>query len=100
MASIPGDLPISLRSWASNINDNDPKHLLTIIQRINFERGGFHNITEESLSQEIAEAELNNEDGDDDGTSEEDEEEPDRAKELLVARDEILMQIEYALCYP
>jgi mediator of RNA polymerase II transcription subunit 17 len=99
MSSVPGNLPISLRSWTSNSKDNDPRHLPTIIQRINFERGGFHNITEESLRQEIAEAELNNE-GDDDGSSEEeDEEEPDRAKELLAARDEILRQIECVSCY-
>jgi mediator of RNA polymerase II transcription subunit 17 len=95
MSSAPNSFPISLRSWASDAKDNDPKHLPTIIQRINFERGGFHNITEESLRQEIAEAELSNDNGEEGSSEEEEEEEPDRAKELLVARDELLMHIEY-----
>jgi mediator of RNA polymerase II transcription subunit 17 len=100
MGSIPPTFPISLRSWPSTTKDNGPNALPTIIQRINFERGGFQNITEESLRQEIAEAELSNGGADEnDSSDEEDEEEPDRLKEVMTARDEMIKQIEYALSY-
>ncbi|KAH9213816.1 subunit 17 of mediator complex-domain-containing protein [Leptodontidium sp. 2 PMI_412] len=91
MDAIPNEFPISLRSWPS-ANSNDA--LPSIIQRINLERGGFQNITEESLREEIAREELNN--GDNGDSSSEDEEEPDRAKELNAAREEFIGQIEQA----
>ncbi|KAH7312018.1 subunit 17 of mediator complex-domain-containing protein [Rhexocercosporidium sp. MPI-PUGE-AT-0058] len=91
MDTIPNEFPISLRSWPS-ANSNDA--LPSIIQRINLERGGFKNITEESLREEIAREELNN--GDNGDSSSEDEEEPDKAKELNTAREEFIGQIEQA----
>ncbi|KAL2062331.1 hypothetical protein VTL71DRAFT_6597 [Oculimacula yallundae] len=91
MEHIPNEFPISLRPWPS-ANSNDA--LPSIIQRINFERGGFQNITEESLREEIAREELNN--GDTAESSSEDEEEPDKAKELNAAREEFIGQIEQA----
>ncbi|RDL41560.1 uncharacterized protein BP5553_01539 [Venustampulla echinocandica] len=107
MASIPNEFPISLKP--KPLRPTEPT-LPTLIQRINFERGGFHNISEESLRQEIAEAgrtgsrggekgttdeeEEDEEDDDDDG--EDGEEEPDRMKELMKAREEILGQIDGA----
>ncbi len=90
---MPNEFAISLRSWPAN-NGHDPSALPTMIQRINFERGGFLNITEESLRQEIAEEEMNGQDEEDTSSSEE-EEEPDRLKELMIAREELLGQIEY-----
>jgi mediator of RNA polymerase II transcription subunit 17 len=52
------------------------------------------------LRQEIAEAELSNGGADEnDSSDEEDEEEPDRLKEVMTARDEMIKQIEYALSY-
>ncbi|TVY33593.1 Mediator of RNA polymerase II transcription subunit [Lachnellula subtilissima] len=97
MASIPNEFPISLKSWPSS-NSNDPTSLPTLIQRINFERGGFRDISEESLRQEIAESEAEGSNGEDDGSSEEEEgdEEADRMKELMTARDEMLVQLEAA----
>jgi len=93
MGSLPDDFAVSLKARpSSKTNPNLP----SLIERINIERGGFQNITEESLRQEIAEAELDNEDGDENGTSDEEEEEPDRMKELMTSREEILGQIEYA----
>ncbi|KAH7390223.1 subunit 17 of mediator complex-domain-containing protein [Cadophora sp. MPI-SDFR-AT-0126] len=91
MDALPNEFPISLRPWPS-ANSNDA--LPSIIQRINFERGGFQNITEESLREEIAREELNN--GDNDESSSEDEEEPDKAKELNSAREDFLKEIEQA----
>jgi mediator of RNA polymerase II transcription subunit 17 len=93
MGSLPTDFPISLKARPSSKTTTT---LPSLIGRINIERGGFLNITEESLRQEIAEAELDNENGDENGTSDEDEEEPDRVKELMTSREEILGQIEYA----
>lgn len=48
------------------------------------------------MRKEIAEAELA--DGAEESSDEDDDEEPDRAKELMTARDEILRQIECVLC--
>jgi mediator of RNA polymerase II transcription subunit 17, fungi type len=98
MSSIPNNFPISLRSWPSS-NSNNPNSLPSLIQRINFERGGFRDISEESLRQEIAAAEAESSPGEEDGSSEEEdgEEEPDRMKELMTAREEMLVQLEYVL---
>ena len=77
-------------------NSSDRNDLSKIIERINIERGGFQNITEESLRQEIAEAELDN-GSENDSSDAESEEEPDRLKQLMTARDEIIGQIEYVI---
>lgn len=94
MASLPSDFAISLKARPSS--KANATALPSLIERINFERGGFQNITEESLRQEIAEAELETENGEDNDSSSEDDEEPDRLKELMTAREEILGQVEYA----
>jgi mediator of RNA polymerase II transcription subunit 17, fungi type len=94
MGSLPNGFPVSLKSWPSK--PNDATALPTLIQRINLERGGFVNISEESLQQEIAQAEAGDS-GECNGSSDEEEaEEPDRAKELMAAREEMVGQIEYA----
>ncbi|KAJ8069461.1 hypothetical protein OCU04_003115 [Sclerotinia nivalis] len=96
MTSLPNGIPISLRPAPTPANSSIPLPLL--IARINAERGGFRNLSEDSLRQEIAEAELGEDDEENESSSEdgEAEEEPDRMKELLTARDEILGQIEHA----
>jgi len=91
MSSLPTNFPISLRAQPSS---NGTNSLSDLIRRINAQEGGFLNVTEESLRQRI-EAEQENEDGEEDSSSEdEDEEEPDRAKELMKAREEMLAQLE------
>lgn len=97
MGSIPNDFPISLKSWPPSSN-NDANALPTIIQRINIERGGFRDISEESLRQEIAEAEAAKDDGQEESSSDEEEgqEEPDRMKELIAARSEMMANLEGA----
>ena len=92
MGSLPSDFAISLRARPTPTANGN---ISSLLPRINSERGGFQNITEESLREEIAEAELENEDGDE-GTSDDAKEEPDRVKELQKAREEILAQVEYA----
>ncbi|CAD6443785.1 d316de0b-e674-447d-8bce-7a5d8d82e475 [Sclerotinia trifoliorum] len=96
MTSLPHGIPISLRPAPTPANSSIPLPLL--IARINAERGGFRNLSEDSLRQEIAEAELGEDDEENESSSEdgEAEEEPDRMKELLTARDEILGQLEHA----
>jgi hypothetical protein len=94
MGSIPPEFPISLRSWPT---DTDFKSdLPELIRRINFERGGFREISEESLRQEIAEEEAN---AGDDSSEEDEEEKPDRTKELFTAREEMIDQIGCVLVY-
>jgi mediator of RNA polymerase II transcription subunit 17 len=98
MASIPNEFPVSLKSWPST-KTKDSSALADSIRRINIERGGFINISEDGLYQEIAEAKAGNE-AEENGSSEEEEaeEEPDRLKELMNAKGEMLMQIEYVQC--
>jgi mediator of RNA polymerase II transcription subunit 17 len=100
MASIPNEFPLSLKSWPST-KAKDSSALADSIRRINIERGGFINISEDGLYQEIAEAKAGNE-AEENGSSEEEEEdaeeEPDRLKELMNAKGEMLMQIEYVQC--
>ena len=95
MGSMPDDFPISLQSWPSK--NNDPASTLpTLFQRIFVERGGLRNITEESLRQEIAEEEAAAAAGNEKGASDEEEdEEPDRLKELMTARADMLDHIQY-----
>lgn len=94
MESIPTEFPISLQSWPSK--EKDPNTALpNLIKRINLERGGFRNLTEDGLRQEIAEAEAEEEE-EDTSSDEEEEEKPDQFKELMNARDEMLQQLEEA----
>lgn len=103
MSPLPNEVPISLKP--KPLKPSEPT-LPTLIQRINLERGGFHNISEESLREEIAEAErtgsrdgnkgaADEDEEDEEEGGDEEEEEPDRMKELMKAREEILGQIEY-----
>ncbi|KAH8816820.1 subunit 17 of mediator complex-domain-containing protein [Xylogone sp. PMI_703] len=99
MGSMPPEFPLSLRAWPSI--EDQTRNLPSLIERINLERGGFQTITEESLRKEIAEAEAAAASGDANGKNaeaqdESKDEKADRQKELQVARDEILMQIEQA----
>jgi mediator of RNA polymerase II transcription subunit 17 len=97
MGSLPSDFAFSLKARpSSKINANLP----SLIERINIERGGFQTITEESLRKEIAEEKLDNENEDELETGDEEEEEPDRMKELVTSREEILGQIEYTNPFP
>jgi mediator of RNA polymerase II transcription subunit 17 len=94
MGSIPGQFPISLRAWPSK--DEKAVPLSSLISRINNERGSFREITEEDLSEELKkdEAGLDSSKDDDESEVEDVEEEPDRSKELMKARGEILGQLE------
>lgn len=96
MGSIPNQFPISLRAWPS-AQETKSSALPSLISRINFERGNFRNISEESLREEIRLAEAGANGGEDNGSTQDEdgEEEPDRVKEVMEARDEILRQIEY-----
>lgn len=91
MDSIPADFPISLQSWPSKDKDLNSA-LPALISRINLERGGFRNLTEESLKQEIAEAEAG--EGEESSSDEDEEEKPDRMKELLSAREKMMVDLE------
>lgn len=94
MGSLPQDFPISLQSWPPK-NADPASALPTFFQRIYIERGGLRNVTEESLRQEIAEEEAAAAAGEDNGDVEEEAaEEPDRMKELLTARADMLDHIQ------
>jgi mediator of RNA polymerase II transcription subunit 17 len=95
MGSLPQDFPISLQPWSSKNNDH-ARVLPAFFQRVYVERGGLRNVTEESLREEIAEEEAAAAAGEGDGADEEAvEEEPDRAKELMTARADMLDHIQY-----
>ncbi|CAG8978181.1 hypothetical protein HYALB_00013172 [Hymenoscyphus albidus] len=98
MGSIPNNFPISLRSWPSSTKPAEGPDLKTLFGRINSERGGFRNLTEESLRQEIAEEEANKpEEDEEEGSDKQDEDvEPDRMKELMAAREELIAHGESA----
>lgn len=96
MPNIPDQFPISLRAWPPQ--NNNATALSTLISRINAERGSFRSISEDSLREEIRKNEAgldatNAEDGSEDDEAEE--EEPDRMKELMKAREQMLGQLEY-----
>jgi mediator of RNA polymerase II transcription subunit 17 len=97
MPALASEFPVSLRSWP--LRDGDPsKSLPSLIQRINSERGGFLGLNEDVLRQEIAKAEADAGGDDDDGAIlEEKDEKPDRIKDIVTARDEMLVQIEYVV---
>lgn len=95
MSKIPPDFALSLRAWPKEDNGSA---LSTLIQRINTERGDFRNLTEEDLEAEIAREEaLGVEEAhEDDASSEsEDETEPDRVKEVMEQKQQMLMWLEY-----
>lgn len=94
MGSIPGQFPISLRAWPSR--DDKAVPLASLISRINNERSSFREVTEEGLTEELKkdEAGPDSSKDDDDSEVEDVEEEPDRSKELMKARGEILGQLE------
>jgi mediator of RNA polymerase II transcription subunit 17 len=91
MGSIPDQFPISLRAWPSK--GEKTSQLSTLISRINAERGSFRAVSEETLQQEIDKGDACAVDS---SSSDEDdsEDEPDKAKELMTAREEMLGQLE------
>jgi hypothetical protein len=93
MSSIPDNFPMSLRAWPTK--ESNGSALPTLISRINAERGQFRNLTEEDLLEEIAKGE-NKAAGDNEETTTEDEAEatPDRLKEVMDAKAEMLAQLE------
>ncbi|KAI2611802.1 subunit 17 of mediator complex-domain-containing protein [Hypoxylon sp. NC1633] len=90
--------PFSLRPWP--IGDKKPKNLGEFIARVNAERGGFRNVTEAKLREEVkaqedGRAEV---DGSSDSEVPEDLEEADadKSKNVIAAREEFLRNIEIA----
>ena len=93
MSCIPDNFPMSLRPWPTK--EAYGSALPTLISRINAERGQFRNLTEEDLLEEIAKGE--NEaaaDNEDMSTEDETEAAPDRQKEVMDAKAEMLAQLE------
>ncbi|KAI1442725.1 subunit 17 of mediator complex-domain-containing protein [Annulohypoxylon stygium] len=87
--------PFSLRPWPTG--DKKPKNLSEFITRVNAERGGFRNMTEEKLREEIA-AEKDGQievDQSSDGEEEEETDE-DKLKNVMAAREEFLRNLESA----
>ena len=93
MASAPS---FSLRQWPTG--DKKPKTLGEFITRMHVERGGFRNITEQSLAKEIEEQQNGvTEDPDTamaSGSEDEDATQPATLEDILKARDEVLRSIE------
>ncbi|KAI1392537.1 subunit 17 of mediator complex-domain-containing protein [Hypoxylon trugodes] len=89
--------PFSLRPWP--IGDKKPKNLGEFIARVNAECGGFRNVTEAKLREEIAAGEIGTIDTQEpEEEDEEDEEEvdTDKTKYAVGAREEFLKNIEFA----
>lgn len=105
MTSIPDGFPVSLRTWPPTPDNGSNSSLATMIQRINAERGGFLKIDEDSIRQEIADAEAGvlgaEAEGDEEESSEEegDVEGTDREKELTKAREEMIGQLEFVKAF-
>lgn len=91
MATIPNGFPISLRSWPSK--SADATDLPTLFQRIQTERGGFVNISEDILREEIAKEEAGQV-VEDESEDEEDKNAED-VKARTAARQDLLQQITY-----
>ncbi|KAI2472295.1 subunit 17 of mediator complex-domain-containing protein [Annulohypoxylon bovei var. microspora] len=88
--------PFSLRPWPTG--DKKPKNLSEFIVRVNSERGGFRNVTEAGLREEIApqddgQIEI---DRSSDGEEEEEEVDADKSKNVMAAREEFLNNLEFA----
>lgn len=92
-SSIPKEFPISLKPWPASKSVDLP----IAIQRINLERGGFRDITEDSLRRQITEEERDIRSEEASTEDEIEEEQPDRLKKLVRAREDILGQIEYVV---
>jgi hypothetical protein len=86
-------IPFGLRPWPQG--DRKPKNLAEFISRINIERKGFRNVTEESLRAEIA-AQQGEETGKD-AEDEEANEDEDEEKDIRVVRDQMLRDAEFVL---
>ena len=95
MSAIPSDFELSLRAWPK---DDNRSALPALIQRINTERGDFRNLTEEDLlaeteKEEVSGVKLAHEDNE---TSEsEDEGEPDRVKEVMDQKQQMMEWLQY-----
>ncbi|KAI9745094.1 MAG: RNA polymerase II mediator complex subunit [Claussenomyces sp. TS43310] len=94
MSAISDQFQLSLKAWPSK--DDNTTALASLISRINVERGGFRNVTEASLQEEIRRDEQGVvvKDGGDNDEEDGEEEEPDRLKGLMTAREEMLGQLE------
>ncbi|KAI1772702.1 subunit 17 of mediator complex-domain-containing protein [Hypoxylon cercidicola] len=92
----PNVSPFSLRPWP--IGDKKPKNLGEFIARVNAERGGFRNVTEAQLREEIAAQEDGRVEIERSSDEEEEEEETDadKTKNIVEARDEVLRNLEVA----
>lgn len=90
----PNPSPFSLRPWP--IGDKKPKNLGEFIARVNAERGGFRNVTEAKLREEIAAQEDGRVEIERSSDEEEEEEETDadKSKNVMEARDEVLKNLE------
>ncbi|KAL7620943.1 RNA polymerase II mediator complex subunit [Parahypoxylon ruwenzoriense] len=93
----PGASAFSLRPWP--IADKKPKNLGEFIARINAERGGFRNVTEAKLREEIAaqqDGRVDAQGADDSSEEEEEEADADKSQNAVAAREEFLKNIEFA----
>lgn len=84
--------PFSLRPWP--IGDKKPKNLGEFISRINAQSGGFRNVTEAKLREEITAQEDGRVEAE--GSSDEEEDEDVELKSVTAAREEFLKNIEVA----
>ncbi|KAI0154101.1 subunit 17 of mediator complex-domain-containing protein [Xylariaceae sp. FL1272] len=98
-----GQAPFSLRPWP--IADKQPKNIADFIARVNAVPDGFRNLDEAALRQQLREQQqrgpdtLDADDDADDGDEADeglDEADADKAKTVVVARDEFLRNIEFA----
>ncbi|KAI0883863.1 subunit 17 of mediator complex-domain-containing protein [Annulohypoxylon maeteangense] len=87
--------PFSLRPWPTG--DKKPKNLSEFITRVNAERGGFRNMTETELREEIAAQEDGHIEVDRSSDGEEEEEtDTDKPKNVMITREEFLKNLEFA----
>lgn len=88
-------LSVSLRAWPSD--DKTTESLPFLIARINEQRGGFQNITEASLQEEIRESDADDSktlEGTEVGAEAEDHNDAkSKGEELAAAREEIIKQV-------
>ena len=87
---------LSLRAWPTK--DANADSLPFLISRINEQRGGFRNITEQSLEEEVRAQDAGESKGDETSTKLVGQDETDlksRREEVIEARDEILKQVAY-----
>ncbi|RYO88376.1 hypothetical protein DL766_003055 [Monosporascus sp. MC13-8B] len=88
----------SLRPWP--IGDKKPKTLNEFVTRVNFERHGFYNVTEDKLHEEISAQEQDAMRIEDEGlaspSESEDEADGEKSKSVIVAREEFLRNLDSA----